>query len=79
MFEMTPLCKRVNLKKSLLFIYVQPVTKKGQLEKQLSSSLHRNVWKQYTFILNKHTLRYINEVTHEVSTIMVLISCAIIH
>ena len=31
-----------------------------------SGVLNRSVWKQYTFILNKHTLRYINELTHEV-------------
>ncbi|KAL5503422.1 hypothetical protein EMCRGX_G010370 [Ephydatia muelleri] len=41
------------------------VTMKGQLDKKPSNPLHRSVWKQYTFILNKHTLRYVNELTHE--------------
>ena len=52
---------------------MQQVTKKGQLEKKPSNPLHRSVWKQYTFILNKHTLRYVNDHNNEVSTLFKII------
>ena len=41
---------------------------KGQLEKKKTSrGLQRSTWIQYTFILNKDSMRYINEGTQEVS------------
>lgn len=42
------------------------ITKRGQLEKKPSKAFSRQVWKQYTFILDEHTLRYINDQTREV-------------
>ena len=57
------------LKKKLLTciaFLLQTVFKKGILEKMSSNPLRRSAWKQYTFTLNEHTLRYLNELTHEV-------------
>ena len=50
---------------------------KGQLDKKPSNPLHRSVWKQYTFILNKHTLRYVNELTHEVRNVFQICYCSL--
>ena len=49
----------------------EEVTKKGQLEKK-SSNIGSRGWKQHTFILNKDTLRYVHEHTHEVGNLIVL-------
>ena len=47
---------------------------KGQLEKKTSRGLQRSIWIQYTFILNKDSMRYINEGTQEVSELFPVIA-----
>ena len=45
---------------------------KGQLEMKTSKGLQRGIWIQYTFILNVDSMRYINELTQEVSDLIIV-------